>query len=131
MNERRKFGIYGEKIASNYLEREGYKILERNYIPKWRPNIRKPEIDIIVKKKDVIVFVEVKTIIGPSTNFFPEDKVDSKKQKKIIKTAHFWLMEKKIPPNSKWQIDVIAVEVQSDLKTFRIRHIKNAISDRP
>jgi len=54
-DERRKIGERGENEASRYLEREGYRILERN----WR--CRTGEIDIIAVRDGILVFVEVKT----------------------------------------------------------------------
>lgn len=52
---KRKFGIIGEKIAQGYLKNKGYEILETNFYTK------KGEIDIISKKDNCIIFVEVKT----------------------------------------------------------------------
>lgn len=54
MNTRR-FGIIGEKIAQGYLINKGYEILENNF------HTRRGEVDIIAKKNNCIVFVEVKT----------------------------------------------------------------------
>lgn len=47
-------GAAGEDAASRYLEKTGYRILERN----WR--VKAGEIDIIAEKDGVIYFVEVK-----------------------------------------------------------------------
>jgi putative endonuclease len=118
-------GIRGEKIAENYLKENGYQILERNYSSKFISGPQRGEIDIIARKKDVISFVEVKTLTQESAISLPERKVDLQKQRKIIKTANFWLMEKKIPLESKWQIDVIALTVNSDI--IKLRHLKNAV----
>lgn len=54
MNKRR-FGTIGEKIAQNYLKNREYEILETNFYTK------KGEIDIVSKKDNCIIFVEVKT----------------------------------------------------------------------
>ena len=51
----RKFGIIGEKIAQDYLKNKGYEIIETNFYTK------KGEIDIVSKKDNYIVFVEIKT----------------------------------------------------------------------
>lgn len=121
-----QLGVLGEKIASKYLKNKGYQILDKNYSPKFISGPKKGEIDIIAKKNNVISFVEVKTLKQVQGNYFsPEDKVDFLKQKKIIKMAEFWLMEKKIPLDSKWQIDVIAIKINSNLKKARIRHFPN------
>ena len=48
-------GDKGELIALNYIKKNGYKILEKNYKTKFG------EADIIAKKDDLICFIEVKT----------------------------------------------------------------------
>lgn len=55
MAEHNKLGKWGEDLTVEYLIKEGYAIVERN----WRLN--KLEIDIIASKGDIIAFVEVKT----------------------------------------------------------------------
>jgi len=124
-------GILGEKIAENYLTNKGYKILARNYVPKFVSGPLRGEIDIIAKQKDLICFVEVKTLSqiggGIPPAFLPEDRVGFQKQRKIMKIAESWLMEKKIPLNSKWQIDVVAIKIDLNNRKAKIRHFKNAV----
>ncbi len=122
----KQLGDLGEKIALNYLESKGYQILDRNYSNKFIPGPQKGEIDIITKKDDVISFVEVKTLTSDKI-ILPEEKVDYLKQKKIIKTANQWLMEKKIPLDKKWQIDVVALKIDLINKKAKIRHFQNAV----
>jgi len=123
----KELGILGEEIAADFLKEKGYKILERNYVPKWIKRGRK-EIDIVAKKGNILVFVEVKS--GKlSENFYPEDKVNFEKQKNLIFAAKNYLEEKKIKPDTKWQIDVISVEFEENSKESKIRHIENAVPD--
>jgi len=125
----KQLGNLGEKIAADYLKNKGYKIVEKNYSKKWVGGLQKGEIDIIVKKDKTISFVEVKTLARAyGGNFFPEDKVDFQKQRKLIKLAENWLREKKIPFESKWQIDVIGISIDRDFKKAKIQHFKNVIS---
>ena len=71
-----KLGKLGEDIISNYIQKQGYKILERNF------ECSQGEIDIIAKNKNELVFIEVKT--RSNTNFgTPSEAVDYKKQKHI------------------------------------------------
>ncbi len=121
-------GALGEKVAEGYLKKKGYRILDRNYSPRFVSGPLQGEIDIIAKKEDTISFIEVKTLKDNFTQgFSPEQKVDFKKQRKIIKTVESWLIEKKIPLDSKQQIDVISVEIDSNNKKAKIRHLKNAV----
>jgi len=125
----KEIGILGEKIAERYLRKKGYKVLEKNYFPKFVSGPLRGEIDIIAKKEDIIIFVEVKAIQQIQGKFFnPEDKVDFIKQRKIIKTAEGWLMKNKIPLETKWQIDILAVEIDWDKQKAKIRHLKNAVA---
>ncbi len=124
----KKVGSFGERIAENYLREKGYQILDRNYFSRISTGPRRGEVDIVVKKNDIISFIEVKTLrLAQSESFSPEEKVDFGKQRKLVKTAESWLMKKKIPLNSKWQIDVIATELDSN-KKVKINHFENAIS---
>ena len=121
-------GKIGEDIACNYLKNKGYKILSRNYIPKWKTFSRE-EVDIICEKDGTIIFIEVKTLRQrQSEPFLPEDKINFVKQKKIIKVAESYLLEKKIPLDRKWQIDAVSVLISPDKKKARVRHLENAIS---
>ena len=86
----------------------------------------KGEIDIIAKKSDIISFIEVKTLRGRVVLINSEEKVDLGKQKKLRKAAESWPMKERIPLNSKWQIDVIAIELNSNKKA-KINHFENAI----
>lgn len=123
----KQLGILGEQIAEDYLKNKGYQILDKNYSSRVPGNPQKGEIDIIAKKNDIISFIEVKTLsLAQGESFSPEEKVDFSKQRKLVKTAESWLMKKKIPLNIKWQIDVIAIELNSNKKA-KINHFENAI----
>ena len=115
-------GELGEKIARKHLERKKYKILVKNFKRKWG------EIDIVAKKKDKIIFFEVKTILKKQ-GFFPEDQISQKKKRQVWKMAQIYLSENKISFDNHWQIDIIAVEITPELKKANIRHFKNAVED--
>jgi len=136
-------GALGEKVAEDYLKKKRYQILDRNYSPRFISGPLRGEIDIVAKprrsafsalrgkKDDIISFIEVKTLTqncgGPTSAISPEEKVDYLKQKKLIKMAENWLMENKIPLNSKWQIDVLAIKIDLNNRKAKIRHFKNAV----
>jgi len=70
----------------------------------------------------------VKTI-SAREGFAPEDEIDWKKKKQLRKMAQIYLSENKIPFESPWQIDIIAIEISADFKKAKVRHFKNAIED--
>lgn len=109
-------GKTGETIAISYLEKNGYKILERNF--------RCPigEIDIIAKDKDEWVFVEVKTRKSLHMGY-PEQAVGGRKQKKISQTA-LWYMQKNNLSGVNARFDVVAVTISDSENETRL--IKNA-----
>lgn len=117
-------GVHGEDLAVEYLKSKGYEILTRNYVPHWLSRGKK-EIDIVAKKSGVLVFVEVKT--GKiDDGFSPQDHVDFRKQRFLIKTAESYLAEKKIPEDTPWQIDVVAITFGEEKP--KIEHFENAIA---
>jgi len=78
-------GCKGELLAEQYLKKQKYKILEKNYRNKIG------EIDIIAKEKETLVFVEVK---ARETVIFgrPCEAVTPYKQNKIRGVANYYLM---------------------------------------
>lgn len=121
---KKQTGDVGEEYAVKYLKKHGYKIIERNYRQKFG------EIDIIAKRHDYLVFVEVKTRhCNPLTQ--PYEAVNLGKQRKIIKTAAFYLAEHKLETYTRFDVCEVFVEA-STLKLNQINYIKNAFerSDR-
>ena len=111
----RKFGDAGEDLACQYLEKQGYEILERN------KNYSKfCEIDIIAKEKNEIVFVEVKTR-KCLTYGTPAEAVTKEKRRHIEKTAQYYLFTKQLEKQPV-RFDVIEVYVYGN--RYRINHIK-------
>jgi len=101
--DRRKIdtGKEGEKIAAEFLKKNGYHIAEVNY--------RCPigEIDIVARDKNELVFVEVKARKSNALGY-PEQAVGVKKQKKMSQLALWYLQEKKISDGHA-RFDVVAV----------------------
>lgn len=130
---KKELGSFGEKIAENYFKKKGYQILEKNYSFRFASGRQKGEIDIIVKKDNIIAFVEVKSLATSFTEiakpFFSEDKINFSKQVKLIKTAETWLAKKKIPLNTKRQIDIIVLKIDLKSKKAKIKHLQNVFPD--
>lgn len=115
---KKSLGQIGEDVATEYLRKNGYKIIERNYKKPWG------EIDVIAKKDNTIFFFEVKTLqcFQGKPSFLPEENVTKKKKANIKKTAQIYTKEKNIFLD--YQIDVIGIEFNSKSKC-RLRHTKN------
>lgn len=97
---KRKTGTAYEKKAAAYLKDRGYRILEKNY--------RCPlgEIDLIAEENGYLVFVEVKyrRTSGLGTG---EEAVNSRKQRRIVSTAKWYLMEHRV--QRRCRFDVVAI----------------------
>jgi putative endonuclease len=117
--KRKELGNLGEKLARDFLKKKGYKILDSNY------RCREGEIDVITRKKDCLVFIEVRT--KSSAGFgSPEESVTFAKREKLIASALTYLTEHNDLPES-WRIDFVAVELDQDGRATRIELIENAI----
>jgi len=102
MNNKRSKGNIGENLACQFLKKQGYKIIERNFYS------RVGEIDIIAQDDDTLVFVEVKTRWSKRFGTAAES-VTPWKLKSIIKTAQYYkLLHPELPESLR--IDVVAVD---------------------
>lgn len=114
-------GQYGERLASIYLERCGYRILERSFRTKVG------EIDLIAAWGDrCIVFVEVKSWGSEWENAGgPADAVDEEKQRKITQTALIYCKRHGLLDTS-GRADVIEVVFDAFSRRPIFRHFENA-----
>lgn len=111
-----ELGKIGEEIAAQYLLKNGYKILRRNFY------FDKAEIDIIAQKEDdTVVIVEVKT---RNSSFFgdPQDFVTKNKIKLLVKAANEYIISNNL--NVEVRFDIIAI--LKNQKTEQLQHFKNA-----
>ncbi|MBQ7461078.1 MAG: YraN family protein [Bacteroidaceae bacterium] len=114
-------GHKGEDMAAEYLQQEGYCILDRN----WK-NMGHKEIDIIATKDDVVAFVEVKTRrAGTATT--PLSAVDARKQRRICLAADSYLKANHIDFRARF--DVVGI-IYDDTES-RVEHIADAFRVRP
>ena len=122
-------GKRGEQLAVEFLQKKGYKILERNFKKRYG------EIDIIAQAPstssgqggETLVFVEVKTRFsekyGP-----PEESVTPWKLRQIAKTGQFYkLLHPELP--DLLRIDVVAVEFDHQDKLTEIRLLENVYTE--
>ena len=115
-------GRSGEVEALGFLKRKGYKILETNY--------RTPfgELDLIAKKGDFTVFIEIKTRITSSLGP-PYISVTKAKERHLIKSALSYLKRYGLV-DSYWRIDVVSVKLNSNYEVEDIEIIENAVEER-
>ena len=121
---KQKVGAFGEKIAIDFLKKQGYQIRETNL------KLRYQELDIVAFDGDDLVFVEVKT----RTNTFwgePEDALGYQKFNNIKKSIGMYLkyfqFDEKINSQVYFRFDLIAIVIDKNRKTAKIRHYKELL----
>ena len=118
---KQKIGKLGEEMAKKYLMKKGYKVLQHHYC------LRGGEIDLIVKKREMLIFVEVKTRTSDKFGA-PEESINYFKQKKLNKAIRNYLFLKDIN-NLSYQFDVISIILHKQRKKALIKHFKNVKLD--
>ena len=118
-----RIGEWGEGIAAEYLEKNGYTILTRNY------HTSQGEIDIIVVSPEIrlscLVFVEVKTRTS-NLYGYPEEAVTRKKWNHLQSAIQSYF-EKHPDKPFDWCVDVIAVLGHPDQGIPQIQHYENVV----
>jgi putative endonuclease len=131
--EKNRIGSYGEDVAAKYVERFGYKVIDRNYLKKWG------EIDIVSREtsnnREIIHFIEVKAVSYETKQdlekavsygtWRPEENVHPQKIQKLNRAIESWLKENHC--ESDWQIDVAAIRVVPREKYATVKYIPNII----
>jgi len=101
-----------ERLAARFYVDKGFEVLERN----WRAG--RKEIDLIVRKKNLVVFVEVKS--SASKKFgHPAERVDRRKRENLTSCARQYIIAR----------DLSGVDMRFDVVTFtdgQIEHYPDA-----
>lgn len=123
MASSRQIGDKGETAAADFLEAEGYRVMDRNY------HFEHHELDLVCfdpaanEGRGELVFVEVKT--RSSLGFgAPEEAVDAEKQQNLAEVARAYLYERHLE-GAPARFDVVTVLLQND-KPPEIAHHPNA-----
>ncbi len=111
-------GDLGEKAAERYLCQRGLKLLARNYASS------RGEIDLIFRKDQCMIFVEVKTRSKEKWSR-PAAAVNARKRKLICQTAMDYLKKLHFP-KCKLQFDIIEVLLNEEEQVNEVRHLPNA-----
>ncbi len=112
-------GKIGENIATKFLERKCYTILDRNYLRKWG------ELDIVALKDNVVSFVEVKTISNPL--YRAEENMHTWKLKRLRRAVQTYLLENGHLEKYDWQFDLITVLLDFNKRVGKVKHLKDII----
>jgi len=123
MAQHNELGKLGETLAVEFLQNNGYTILETNW------TFQKAEIDIIAQKENILAIVEVKT--RSSIEFgLPQDFIKPKKIKLLRNAVDNYVVSRDIESNVRFDViaihkdDVIAIH--KDNKSFVIEHLTDA-----
>lgn len=113
-------GSHGENLACEYLRKQGYQIVERNY------RIRGGEIDIVAKDGEYLVLIEVKTRWSHEYGS-PAESMTPWKIRYLLKTARFYL-QKINWGNRPYRLDFVGVDFAQSRESPKIELIKNITS---
>lgn len=113
----RQFGVDGESLATEFLKKKGYRILERNY------RTRRGEMDIIAENDGALVFVEVKARRGDQFGG-PHGAVGWRKQQQLIRVASHYMARHRIQ-NRDCRFDLVLIS-EDPLRKRQINLIRNA-----
>jgi len=115
MAEHNDLGKLGEEMAVEFLQKNGYEILETNW------TFQKAEIDIIAQKENTLAIVEVKT--RSSLDFgLPQDFVKPKKIQLLVKAVNEYVISNNL--DIEVRFDIIAIHKEG--QTFAIEHLIDA-----
>ncbi len=115
MAQHNELGKLGEELAVDFLQQNGYEILETNW------TFQKAEIDIIAQKENILAVVEVKT--RSSIEFgLPQDFVKPKKIQLLVKAVNEYVVSNDMDVEVRF--DIIAIHAEKG--NFSIEHIEEA-----
>ncbi len=125
--EKQKIGKIGEDCACEYLKKNGFKILDRNYLKKWG------EIDIVAQNGKKIYFVEVKSVSREILTtrggdvihetfdrYRAEDNMHPWKLQRLGRVVQSYLLDKNISDDMEWQFDLITVHIDMSKRLSRV-----------
>ena len=118
MQDRQQTGQHGERLAQRYLRRQGYAIVETNW------SCIEGELDIVARRGDSLVFVEVRTRRDANTEAALAS-ITPVKRERLLKAAWRYLHDRGTDADSPWRLDVIAVALDG-ANSNRIAHVEDA-----
>lgn len=113
---KQNLGAKGESLALQFLRKNGYKIIARNF------SCRFGEIDLIARQEKVTVFIEVKTR-GSDSFGLPQEAINKEKIKHLWQSAQFYI-KKHAHSDGEFRFDLVAI-ILGETPKFNL--IKNVI----
>jgi len=124
---RKEIGALGEKVAGEYLRRQGMKIIDKNVVRKTG------EIDLIAREAKTLHFVEVKAILCSG---FPEDEsledrydptanLHEAKIRRVARTSEWYVAN--IDWEGEWQVDAVLVWLRTYDGRARVRYLPQIV----
>ena len=115
MAEHNELGKLGEELAVDFLEKNGYEILETNW------TFQKAEVDIIAKKDAILAVIEVKTRSSLEYGL-PQDFVKPKKIQLLVKAINEYVTQNDLDVDVRF--DIVAIHKENN--EFILEHIEDA-----
>lgn len=105
---RKEQGDEAEARALVYLQRQGLRLVERNYRVALGPRVRAGEVDLILRDRDgTLVFVEVRQRAGGSHGGAAASVTATKQRRIVLAARHYLLRQATLPP---CRFDVVAID---------------------
>ena len=124
---RKDIGNLGEKVAIEYLRRKDFSLIERNVARKTG------ELDIIMRKGEVMHFVEVKTVLCKEflsenslrDEYSPAENLHAYKIRKVVRTAEWYVAE--CGWEGEWQVDAVLVRMRFRDGICRVEYLPQIV----
>jgi len=122
MTQTKVLGQEGERIAARHLQKQGYRIIERNF------RTRFGEIDLIAQKGSLLAFIEVKARIGNEDFGQAEWPITKRKIAQVKRMAEVYLVKKQ-PDYQNLRIDAITIIISPEGEIISLKHWKNLTTE--
>ena len=130
MAEHNEIGKIGENMAKSFLMKQGFYFIEQNYA------VKQGEVDIVMKKDNILRFIEVKTIKVRDCNhtdnltISPEDNLSFTKWSKLLIAIEIYLTHRNVPRETPYQVDLACVYLDTEKKEGRVKLLQNVHRER-
>jgi putative endonuclease len=121
VNARQHFGRAAESAAARHLAGEGWTVLGRNV------RVGRGELDLVVRRADVLAFVEVKARRSAAFGA-PEDAVDRRKRRQVARLAELWLAARPWALRGVRDVRFDIVAVDASRRPPSVRHLPGAFT---